>query len=317
MKLQCDPQANSTNVVQVIGDGAPLPAPLDPTNLVISVYRSSTPVFNSDAVTVHSGRLRTVPAALATGVFLDILDTDPPFNTAFFYLVMGLDPTGKSVLIHSIPGCPTVHTIPYGDNIANCVPVLLSDPAYPNLMAWAGLMSIDPLSYPARRELYEPYGRRYPVAVSNVRSGARTSIRLLTRTRAARAEMLAVTEGGGPICFRLVDHSYPEAEELLYISVGDITESRIFEDHRKDERIWTLEVAAVQRPVVGVVSVTRSSWGTYAGKVPGVSGKTWDGLILEGYTWNKLQAGEAEAGSGRVAFAQPGEHAVAEAWREP
>jgi hypothetical protein len=288
------------------------------------VYRSGAPVFNDGAVNVHSGLDRTVTNITGGGTLLDITDSDPPFNEPFYYLLMGRARAGGPLAqLALVQGCPPQINIPTDQGVDNCVPVLLSDPARPQLNAWAGLLSIDALSYPARRELFEPYGRRYPVAVSNVRGAARTTIRLLTRTLTARNEMLNVTQWGGVLCFRMVDPDYPES--LLYISLGDITESRLFEDHRKPERVWTFDVAVVQRPVVGVVAVTRTSWATYSGQPPGnatglLAGKSYNTILAENYSWQKLIDGVPVAtGKGaahEVAFAQPGTHAVADAWSE-
>jgi hypothetical protein len=282
-------------------------------------------VFNDSAVNVHSGLDRAVTDITGGGTLLDITDSDPPFNQSFYYLLLGRPRAGGPLIqLASVPGCEPQINIPVDQGVENCVPVMLSDPARPQLNAWAGLLSIDALSYPARRELYEPYGRRYPVAVSNVRGAARTTIRLITKTLSARADMLNVTQWGGVLCFRMVDADYPES--LLYISIGDITESRLFEDHRKPERVWSFDVAVVQRPVVGVIAVTRTSWSTYSGQPPGTStgvlaGKSYNTLLAENYTWQKMIDGAPVLEPGRsadheAAFAQPGTRAVAEAWSE-
>jgi hypothetical protein len=250
IRLSCDPQKNSSTIVQV--HGGQMPVLFKPTeDVTMSIYRSEVPVFSSSrAVTIHSAHMRVVAdPTVTTAPLLDVLDTDPPFNEAFYYILVARDEHGKAIVIDTIDGCPTQYEIPVDDNIENCVPILFSDPAYPNMVAWAGLLSIDPLSYPARRELYEPYGRAFPVAVSNVRGGPRTTIRVLTRTRGAREDMLQVLASGSPVCVRMVDPEYPES--LMYISIGDVTEERIFPDHRLPERIWVMDVAVVQRPLGG------------------------------------------------------------------
>jgi hypothetical protein len=78
-------------------------------------------------------------------------------------------------------------------------------------------------------------------------------------------------------------------------------------------------------PVVGVVAVTRTSWATYSGQPPGnatglLAGKSYNTILAENYSWQKLIDGVPVAtGKGaahEVAFAQPGTHAVADAWSE-
>lgn len=319
MIIRCQPDADGT--VRVFVEGGPLPkdpkytrgVALPEQDLIVSVYRSPIGTYNQNAVYVHSGIKRVIADPVGAGVKLDLLDTDPPFNQDFYYILGMYDKQGKGVYTE-IPGCHPDSTLPPGEiDVATCVPVMISDPARPYVHAWAGVLSIAPLSYPPRRDLYEPLGRSFPVAVSNMRGAARTSIRLITKTDAQRLDMLNVQSSGDVLCFRMTDPDYPE--HLMYISVGDLTENRIYPDHRRPERIWELDVAVVQRPVVGVIPMNRFNWHTFAPPAPA---HTWDDLRMH-FTWAGMLTDQSGTGGlgGGLNRLEPGTHAAATAWKEP
>ena len=144
----------------------------------------------------------------------------------------------------------------YGHLGLKCAPIYLCDPLIPAYGNWLGLLGIDPLSYPPRSALFDVLGRHAPVAVSQARSEARTVIHLYTETLKDRHELLRMLSSGRILLYRNPDPRYPE--HLWYISVQNVTETRILQDHRDPRRRFSLEVAVVQRPV-GYLALIKSS----------------------------------------------------------
>ena len=135
----------------------------------------------------------------------------------------------------------------FAPKYTGCSPALLSDPLVVSSAQWFGLTGIDPLSWPARRELLEVISRAYPISQSDLRLMPRTNIRGITMDLVERKKMLDILMTGRILRLRIPDEQYPESN--WYISVGGVTEYRIFSDHRRPERRWELEVAVVEKPV--------------------------------------------------------------------
>jgi hypothetical protein len=174
------------------------------------------------------------------------IDMEAPLDQTFRYRVQmsnGVDETSGDC---SLPTSIQYPTDPH------CVPVLLSDPFHIGHMQWLNLLSIDTLSYPARRELMDVIGRGAPVAWSSTRSTARTTMRFLTRTLAERANLLSLFSPGRVLLLRNPDNAYPENN--WYLSVGDVDEERVNPNHADPARRWEIEVAVVDRPT-GILDI--------------------------------------------------------------
>lgn len=169
-----------------------------------------------------------------------IVDPEAPLSGDFYYTAY-LDNGG----VYSSRPCRAVYEVrePAGPH---CVPVLISDPLVVPSMQWIDLLSIDPLSYPPRNELKDIIARSAPVALSGVRSTARTTFHFLTRTLDQRHKLLELFMPGRILLYRNPNPGYPENH--WYISVGDVTENRVHPDHAQPMRKWDVEVAVVDRP---------------------------------------------------------------------
>lgn len=178
-----------------------------------------------------------------------VADPEVPFNDTVIYKVVEKlsDPTLPSPTLAQTSGCQVSDLSLHPEDTTMCSPIYLCDPLTPELGDWFGLLSIDPLSYPARTQLYDILARHAPVAVSQLRSTARTTMRYITRTLEERYDFLSMMQSGRILLYRNPDPSYPE--DNWYISVGEITEERISPDHRDPHRRWVVEIAVVDRPV--------------------------------------------------------------------
>lgn len=212
----------------------------------VKVYRTDehgryrTMVWGSNGLPIVNGRVV-------------ITDPEVPFHQNLIYEIHQ-EPGGEVV---KTSGCILKPSSIYPDDKYLCVPVYLSDPLYPSNGDWFALLSIDPLTYPARTSLHDVLGRHAPVAVSQVRGTAKTTIRLMTTTLEDRQRMLTILMPGRILQFRHTSPLYPE--DNLYISVGDVSEERISSDHADPHRRWVLDVTVVDRPVGKLVAAVRGN----------------------------------------------------------
>lgn len=173
-----------------------------------------------------------------------LLDSEIPLDQMFHYEVHVSDCVSETEVYSSFP----CYYPSYDEYIPAkpCVPVLISDPLIVGLGQWTGLMKIDPLSYPGRQDLVDVYAREFPVGISDVRSAARTTIYLMTKTLNERKQILSIIKTGRILLLRNPDPNYPENN--WYISVGDVTEERVMTNHGDPVRRWVLPIAVVERP---------------------------------------------------------------------
>ena len=106
-----------------------------------------------------------------------VADIEAPFNENFHYeaiirigQVDARTPTIQRTSTPSEPESCRYSQMPQ-DFITDvpCSPIVLNDPLIMQKGQWVGLLSIDPLTYPGRRELFDVIGRRTPVPYSQVR----------------------------------------------------------------------------------------------------------------------------------------------------
>jgi hypothetical protein len=215
----------------------------------VDIYRTDT--SSSVKSLIRGGYAYTVQSQTVIAV-----DPEVPLNEVVIYEIVMMpngraDPLRQSIYT---TGCQ-VEDRSDEWNDGKCEPVYLSDPLIPSIGYWFGLLGIDPLAYPARSELFDVLGRSAPVAVSQMRSTARTNVRLYTDTLKRRTELLSMLSAGRILLLRNPDPSYPERH--WYISVGNVSEERILTDHRDPRRRWVMEISVVDRPV-GYLALVKS-----------------------------------------------------------
>ena len=111
-----------------------------------------------------------------------VIDNETPYNKEFHYeITIYNDPDDPDdVTVYKTDKCEFSAPPQQFFSPVPCSPVVFTDPLIMEKADWVGLLSIDPLSYPGRRELFDVIGRRTPVAYSQVRQTARTTIRIIT-----------------------------------------------------------------------------------------------------------------------------------------
>jgi len=178
--------------------------------------------------------------------------TGTPHGSASLFL-------GASVLGAYSSGC-TLKSTEFVEGIDLCEPVFLSDPILPDLSQWLGLLNIGALSWAPRRALLDVLGRHAPVALSQRRSTPSTEFKFITFTLAERTKFIELINSGRILLLRNPDPAYPE--NMWYISIGDVTEERIYPDHRYPVRRWTVSAIVVDRPSALIAATPGKSWQT-------------------------------------------------------
>jgi hypothetical protein len=167
---------------------------------------------------------------------------------------------GNSASIFTAPSAVYTTTVCQFDDPGGdlCTPIYLNDPISPRAGQWYSLLHIDALSYAARQTIMDVINRADQVAVSAVRAWASGSLVLLTRTLDERALALASLATGNILLLRNPDPAYPETS--WYLAIGNVTESRLSEDLRRPERLWTVPFIRVERPSGLIDSYLGVSW---------------------------------------------------------
>lgn len=144
-------------------------------------------------------------------------------------------------------------------------------------------------SYASRTTNLEPVNAKYPIPAARQRSGAESSLVLVTRTFEDRDALLLALGAGTPLLWQSPpEYGFPDR----YMSVGTATITRFQPDHRYEPRVATLPFVEVARP-------DGPSEGICGARVDDLCDiyATWDAMIAAGLSFQDLIDGMA-SGSG-------------------
>ena len=134
-----------------------------------------------------------------------------------------------------------------------------------------------------RAALLEPLGRRNPVAVTDVRSGASGTTTILTATGGDERRLRGILASGRPLLF-----TAPVGFDILYplrFTAGSVSVARI-SDAQDSHRLFVIGWTEVDPPSTVVPS--GNTWGWYVGQ-----GRLWSDWITAGKTWSDVVGGTA------------------------
>lgn len=163
------------------------------------------------------------------------------------------------------------------NEVIPCEPVLLSDPVSSALGMWVGLLGISDLEHDVVSSDAKVLGRSDPISTSQSRQWETGTLRVLTTSRDARNELLAIARSGRVLLLRNPDPDYPENN--WYLSCKRMTEARLSPDHRFSHRAWDIPFTRVARPTGLIEASSATTWEDVAAKW------TWDQLKAERATW--------------------------------
>lgn len=236
--------------------------------------------------------LRTVDLLGQVGVFYD---TVAPLDTALYYRWTG-DPGGATIVQGPFTEVST-GTVLLKDPLRPWANLELSlcaggqtqmireacNPTGPELI-WVGLGD---KTYRADATLLDRYNARVPADIYGVRKRLDSSMKLLSKTLAAKDAVETFYAGGGPVQLQLpVIYGFPDA----VVQPGDVDEEYLSgsRDQRMPHRIWEAPFTVVDTPLGPVQGTACANWcaieDTYA---------TFADLTATGLTWGQIAAGTA------------------------
>lgn len=159
-------------------------------------------------------------------------------------------------------------------------------PIAPDLI-WVGLGD---KTYRADANLADIYGARVPADIYGVRKRLDGSMRILSKTLAAKDAVETFFAAGGPVAIHLpAIYGFPDA----VVQPGDVTEGYLSIDQRRPIRLWEAPFTIVDQPIGPVQGTDCANWcavrDTFA---------TFAALTATGYTWGQVASGVAVCPSG-------------------
>lgn len=149
-------------------------------------------------------------------------------------------------------------------------------------MFWVGLGD---KTYRADASLFDVYNSRVPADIYGVRKRLDSSLKILTKTLAAKDAVETFFAAGGPIAIHLpAIYGFPDA----VVQPGDVEETYLSQDQRRPIRLWEAPFTIVDAPFGPTQGTACANWcaveETYA---------TFADLTATGFTWAQVAAGSA------------------------
>jgi hypothetical protein len=197
---------------------------------------------------------------------------------------------GNSISNFYAPSSMTTTVVTYltlpEDTRVPSEPVLMSDPLDMDLYCWVGLLDVGELTHPARQAIFQIINRMDSVSNSQLRTWETGEFKVITHTLSERERFLKIARPGRVLLWRNPETEYPENN--WYLAIGDVTESRVVPNQRKQERAWSLPFVRVAQPV-GIASRTpaQNSWLV----VRGIG--SWDQALTRWDSWLDMLVDEA------------------------
>jgi hypothetical protein len=199
------------------------------------------------------------PATLVAGVWIGD-DFEAPLDSTFYYQATSTE----------VPG--TVITSPTY-TMASDGATWLRHPGRPLLNARVKPTRGPDLVRPIELGVFDVLGRSRPIATSMLRRSERGELSLRTDTEAERLALLQLLQDGSPLLL-----STPSGYGLgnLYLSVGEVQETRLTTYGKEPARLWSLPFTVVDRPAGGALA----------------AGNSWSDVLGSYSSWSQLQASE-------------------------
>ncbi|MFI0211961.1 hypothetical protein ACH4OV_25235 [Streptomyces diastaticus] len=167
---------------------------------------------------------------------------------------------------------------------AETLDVWIKDPGQPARSCRATVQTLPEWQRDARQGVHYVRGRVRPIVISDVRSSRTGSLGLVTRTTSERDALWWVLETGATL---LIQWPPDWGESDVYVSVGDVTEGHITGLAEHHDRVWTLALTEVDRPIGGIVGSASRTWQTVAD-----SGPDWATVLGGVGAWLDVYSGE-------------------------
>ncbi|WP_186783725.1 hypothetical protein [Streptomyces sp. CBG33] len=205
-----------------------------------------------------------------------ITDYEAPLGVPVQYRVRLTQVSGGSASLSYITDPVTLD--------AETLDVWIKDPGQPARSCRATVQTLPEWQRDARQGVHYVKGRARPIVISDVRSSRTGSLGLVTRTTSERDALWWVLESGATL---LIQWPPDWGESDVYVSVGDVTEGHITGLAEHHDRVWTLALTEVDRPIGGIVGSASRTWQTVAD-----SGPDWATVLAGAGSWLDVYSGE-------------------------
>ncbi|MCM2391714.1 hypothetical protein [Streptomyces albipurpureus] len=162
--------------------------------------------------------------------------------------------------------------------------VWLTDPGSPARAAQVTVGTPMPAwARSARQNTSHVRQRAMPVVISDVRVGRTGQLSLVTADTSERDALWWILEAGGPLLLRWPPRF---GERDMYVSVGEVSETRVTDFAEHADRTWTLALTEIDRPPGGITGSADRTWQTVRD-----SGATWAEALAGSMTWLDVYTG--------------------------
>lgn len=150
--------------------------------------------------------------------------------------------------------------------------VVIKDVGQPARQTTVTVQELPEWTRSARQGVHQVRGRSRPVVISDVRLARTGSLSLVTETADQRDALWWVLDEGSTL---FVQWPSEWREPDVYVQVGDVAEGRLVRLAEFSDRVWTLALTEVDRPVGGMA---------------GSPGRTWDDIATDHASWQDVQS---------------------------
>jgi len=161
-------------------------------------------------------------------------------------------------------------------------------------LVWAGLGN---KTYRADANLFDVYNARVPADIYGVRKRLDGSMKLFSKSLAAKDSVETLFAGGGPLQLQLpAVYGFPD----VIVQPGDLVEEYLAVDQRKPHRVWEAPFTAVDRPTGPQQGTVCANWCAVQSVWP-----TFADMTASGATWGEIAAGTATCPGGATSPVVP------------
>ncbi|WP_394436305.1 hypothetical protein [Streptomyces sp. SGAir0957] len=222
-----------------------------PTGGTVSVYRQMP---DSSRILVR-GASGLINKQVVTSDLMIVEDHEAPLNTEIRYYVETVSATGSTGTRWSVP----VMLL-----LADINEAWIKDPGNPQRNLKVVVQTAPEWSRPIEQSTFVVRGRRNKVTLSGRRNGLEGDLAVWTRSDAEREALHLLLDSGNVLLWQAVPGM---GVDDMYVTVGQITESRIAQRAQEQWRDWKLPLIEADRPITTGVN--------------GSGGRTWQDVRAE------------------------------------
>jgi hypothetical protein len=226
---------------------------------LVSVYR----VGADGSRTLVRGDEGLIDKQVIDGDAMVIEDHEAPLNVPLSYVIELFSSSGTLASTRSSPGVTLT--------LADANTAWLKDPGNPQRNCLVMVSKPPDWQRPVDQSSYVVRGRRNKVILSGRRQGLEGDLTIWTRSDEERQALHLLLDSGDVLLWQAAPGM---GVDDMYVSVAQITESRIGGPAQEPWRVWTLPLIETDMPTTTSVN--------------GPRGRTWQDILTEFATWQEV-----------------------------